>query len=38
MGRPDLTCPACGHDMTEDRCHVQCPRCGFFHDCSDGMI
>ncbi len=33
-----MVCPACGARMEERACHVSCRRCGYFEDCSDGML
>jgi hypothetical protein len=33
-----MLCPACGAKMEERACHATCRRCGYFEDCSDGML
>lgn len=33
-----MVCANCGAVMEERACHVTCRRCGYFEDCSDGML
>ncbi len=33
-----MTCPGCGAGLAEAHCHLVCGRCGYFEDCSDGML
>ncbi len=31
----EKTCPNCDAEMDQDRCKLNCPRCGYFKSCSD---
>ena len=31
----ERTCPNCGMQMDENRCKLNCPKCGYFKSCSD---
>ena len=31
----ERTCPNCGMKMDENRCKLNCPKCGYFKSCSD---
>jgi|GEM_PF-4302345 len=31
-----IVCIRCGTRLAEWKCKLQCPRCGYFEDCSDG--
>ena len=33
-----MNCPGCGNEMQELGCKQRCGRCGYFEDCSDGML
>ena len=37
-GTRPMTCPGCGAEMASAHCHLVCGRCGYFEDCSDGML
>ena len=28
-------CPRCGHELHNEKCKLQCPRCHYFMSCSD---
>jgi len=28
-------CPRCGHELINEKCKLQCPRCYYFMSCSD---
>lgn len=33
-----MACPGCGSELAAAHCHLVCSRCGYFEDCSDGML
>ena len=34
-GHPERFCPNCSVELTESRCKLSCPQCGFYLSCSD---
>ncbi|MEP7286198.1 MAG: hypothetical protein ABI947_10570 [Chloroflexota bacterium] len=39
MDKQTYTCLRCGQVMVNQRCKLQCPRCGYTEDCADaGLI